>query len=165
MPKNFLVDSFPVVQMIPYKTLNLKLFYIKLLVFIIAEIGINHNGDIEIAKKLIKTAKSAGCDAILIHSKEKTPNEIFSFAKRFKKSKNFIPLVAVPSTYSKTYEKDLTKYGFKIVIYANHLLRSAYPAMVKTAESILQHERAYESEEFCLPTSDIIQLVRTDDDE
>ncbi len=64
MPKNFLVDSFPVVQMIPYKTLNLKLFYIKSLVFIIAEIGINHNGDIEIAKKLIKTAKSAGCDAV-----------------------------------------------------------------------------------------------------
>jgi 2-methylisocitrate lyase-like PEP mutase family enzyme len=56
----------------------------------------------------------AGADAILIHSKEKTPKEIFSFAKEFRKSKNFIPLVSVPSTYSKVYEKDLIKNNFKI---------------------------------------------------
>ena len=56
----------------------------------------------------------AGADGILIHSKEKTPKEIFSFAKEFKKSKNFIPLVSVPSTYSKVYEKDLIRNGFKL---------------------------------------------------
>jgi len=75
----------------------------------------------------------AGADAILIHSKENTPKEIFSFAKKFKKSENFIPLVSVPSTYSKVYEKDLIKNGFKVVIYANQLLRAAYPAMENTA--------------------------------
>ena len=74
----------------------------------------------------------------MIHSKKKIPNEIFSFAKKFKKSKNYIPLVAVPSTYSKVYEKDLIKNGFKLVIYANQLLRSAYPAMLNTAKIILK---------------------------
>ena len=70
----------------------------------------------------------AGANAILIHSKEKTPAEIFSFAREFKKSKNFIPLVSVPSTYSKVYEKDLIKNGFKLVIYANQLLKSSLPS-------------------------------------
>ena len=88
----------------------------------------------------------AGADAILIHSKEKTPAEIFSFAKQFKKSKYYIPLVSVPSTYSKVLEKDLIKNGFKIVIYANQLLRSAYQAMKKTAISILKNGRAYEAD-------------------
>ena len=86
----------------------------------------------------------AGADAILIHSKEKTPAEIFSFAKEFKKSKNFIPLVSVPSTYSKVYEKDLIKNGFKLVIYANQLLRAAYPAMQNAAKTILKNSRALE---------------------
>ena len=81
------------------------------------------------ALKRAEIYSKAGADAILIHSKEKTPKEIFSFAKKFKKSKNFIPLVSVPSTYSKVYEKDLIKNGFKLVIYANQLLRAAYPAM------------------------------------
>lgn len=67
----------------------------------------------------------AGADALLIHSKEKTPSEIFAFAKEFKKNKFFKLLVAVPSTYSKVYEKDLKKNGFKLVIYANQLLRAA----------------------------------------
>ena len=58
----------------------------------------------------------AGADAILIHSKEKTPKEIFAFAQEFRKSKNFIPLVSVPSTYSKVYEKDLIKNGFSLVV-------------------------------------------------
>ena len=86
----------------------------------------------------------AGADGILIHSKEKTPKEIFSFAKEFKKSKNFIPLVSVPSTYSKVYEKDLIRNGFKLVIYANQLLRAAYPAMQFTARKILENNRAFE---------------------
>ena len=68
------------------------------------------------ALKRADTYSKAGADAILIHSKEKTPAEIFSFAKEFKKSKNFIPLVSVPSTYSKVYEKDLIRNGFKLVI-------------------------------------------------
>jgi len=104
----------------------------------------------------------AGADAILIHSKEKTPNEIFSFAKKFRKSKNFIPLVSVPSTYSKVYEKDLIKNGFKLVIYANQLLRAAYPAMQNTAKIILENSRAFEADKKIIPIKEIISLIKND---
>ena len=104
----------------------------------------------------------AGADAILIHSKEKTPAEIFSFAKEFKKSKNFIPLVSVPSTYSKVYEKDLIKNGFKLVIYANQLLRAAYPAMQNTARTILKNKRAFEADKKIIPIKEIINLIKND---
>ena len=104
----------------------------------------------------------AGADAILIHSKEKTPAEIFSFAREFKKSKNFIPLVSVPSTYSKVYEKDLIKNGFKLVIYANQLLRSAYPAMQNTARTILKNSRAFEADKNIIPIKEIINLIKND---
>ena len=78
-------------------------------------------------KDAIKRAESyskAGADAIMIHSKENNPREIFSFAKKFKNSKYFKPMVSVPSTYSSTFEKQLIANSFKIVIYANHLLRA-----------------------------------------
>ena len=104
----------------------------------------------------------AGADAILIHSKEKTPAEIFSFAKAFKKSKNYIPLVSVPSTYSKVYEKDLIKNGFKLVIYANQLLRAAYPAMQNAAKTILQKRRAFEIDKKIIPIKEIINLIKND---
>ena len=104
----------------------------------------------------------AGADAILIHSKEKTPNEIFSFARKFKKSKYFVPLVSVPSTYSKVYEKDLIKNGFKIVIYANQLLRAAYPAMKRIAETILKNSRAYEADKKIISIKEIINLIKND---
>ncbi len=114
------------------------------------------------ALKRAEIYSKAGADAILIHSKEKTPAEIFSFAKMFKKSKNSIPLVSVPSTYSKVYEKDLIKNGFKIVIYANQLLRAAYPAMQKTAEIILKNKRAYEADKQIIPIKEIINLIKND---
>ena len=116
-------------------------------------------------KDAIKRAEiysKAGADAILIHSKQKTPNEIFSFSKEFKKSKNFIPLVSVPSTYSKVYEKDLIKNGFKLVIYANQLLRAAYPAMQTAAKKILQNSRAFEAEKNIIPIKEIINLIKND---
>ena len=104
----------------------------------------------------------AGADAILIHSKEKTPKEIFSFAKEFKKSKYFIPLVSVPSTYSKVHEKDLINNGFKLVIYANQLLRAAYPAMQETAKTILRNSRAFEADKKIIPIKEIINLIKND---
>ena len=104
----------------------------------------------------------AGADAILIHSKEKTPVEIFSFSREFRKSKNFIPLVSVPSTYSKVYEKELIKNGFKLVIYANQLLRAAYPAMKYTARKILEKNRAFEVEKKIIPIKEIINLIKND---
>ena len=70
-----------------------------------------------------------------------------------------MPLVVVPSTYSQTTEEELVKAGVSVVIYANHLLRSAYPAMVKVAESILRNGRAAEAEELCMPIKEIISLI------
>ena len=114
------------------------------------------------ALKRAETYSKAGADAILIHSKEKTPAEIFSFAKEFKKSKNFIPLVSVPSTYSKVYENDLIRNGFKLVIYANQLLRAAYPAMQNTAKTILKNKRAFEADRKIIPIKEIINLIKND---
>ena len=118
--------------------------------------------DLKDALKRAEIYSKAGADAILIHSKEKTPAEIFSFASEFKKSKNFIPLVSVPSTYSKVYEKDLIKNGFKLVIYANQLLRAAYPAMQLTAKKILENSRAFEVEKKIIPIKEIINLIKND---
>ena len=112
------------------------------------------------AMKRAEAYSKSGADAILIHSKEKDPKEIFLFSKQFKKSKNFKPLIAVPSTYSKTYEKDLIKNGFKIVIYANHFLRSIYPSLKKVAKSILKNGRAFEIEKDLSPVNEIISLIK-----
>ena len=68
-------------------------------------------------------------------------------------------MIAVPSTYSKTREKDLIKNGFKVVIYANHLLRASYPAMLKTANTILMKGRAFESDKTVAPIKEILELV------
>ena len=112
------------------------------------------------ALKRAEAYSKAGADAILIHSKENNPKEIFNFAKRFKKSKFFKPLVAVPSSYSKTYEKDLIRNGFKIVIYANHLMRASYPAMVHAAKTILMKKRSYELEDKISSIKEIINLIK-----
>lgn len=102
----------------------------------------------------------SGADLILIHSKEKTPKEIFSFSKVFKNSKNFKPLVSVPSTYSKTTEKMLFENGFKIVIYANQMLRAAYPAMQAAARSILKNQRSHELESKISSVKEVINLIK-----
>ena len=114
-------------------------------------------------KDALKRAESyskAGADLILIHSKEKTPSEIFLFSKIFKKSKFFKPLVSVPSTYSKTSEKMLINNGFKIVIYANHMLRAAYPAMLNAASTILKNQRAFELENKISSVKEVINLIK-----
>jgi len=111
------------------------------------------------AIKRAEAYSKAGADAILIHSKKKNSREIFSFAKRFVKSKYYKPMVAVPSTYSKIYEKDLAKNGFKIVIYANHLLRAAYPAMVEVAKKILVNQRSFDVEKKISSIDEVINLI------
>jgi phosphoenolpyruvate phosphomutase len=70
-----------------------------------------------------------------------------------------VPVVAVPSSYAKVTETELREAGVNIVIYANHLLRSAYPAMIKTAKSILEHERAHEAGEYCMSIDQILELI------
>lgn len=101
----------------------------------------------------------AGADGIMIHSKEKTPVEIFEFCRKYAKFKYKVPLVVVPSIYSSVKEKDLVKAGIRIVIYANQLLRSSYPAMVKTAETILKNGRALEADKYCLPIDEVLKLI------
>tara|TARA_Y100000389_G_C17454678_1_gene517287 strand:+ start:391 stop:1686 length:1296 start_codon:yes stop_codon:yes gene_type:complete len=110
-------------------------------------------------KRAIAYSK-AGADLILIHSKEKNPKEIFSFSKIFRKTKFYKPLVSVPSTYSKTTETMLIKNGFKIVIYANHMLRAAYPAMQNAAKSILKNQRSFELESKISSVKEVINLIK-----
>jgi phosphoenolpyruvate phosphomutase len=103
---------------------------------------------------------NAGADGIMIHSKEKSESEIIEFCEQFQKFNTRVPLVVVPSTYDQITEDELVNLGVNVVIYANHLLRSAYPAMVRTAQSILQHGRAQEaSKKYCMSIKEIIDLI------
>ena len=100
-----------------------------------------------------------GVDGIMIHSKKDKPNEIFEFSKIFRKNHKFIPLVSVPSTYNSVKEDELIKHGFNIVIYANQMLRAAYPAMYKVAESILKNGRSLEADKELIKIKNILELI------
>jgi phosphoenolpyruvate phosphomutase len=105
---------------------------------------------------------SNGADGIMIHSKSESTNEILSFCKRYEKFKKKVPLVVVPSTYNRVVEEELINIGVDVVIYANHLLRSSYPAMVNTAKSILENKRSYEANKSCLPIKEVLELIPND---
>lgn len=103
---------------------------------------------------------AAGADGIMIHSKNKDGMDIKEFCQRFREVDNHTPIVAVPTTYGQFTEEELASWGINIVIYANHMLRSAYPAMVKCAERILETTRCQEaSEEYCMPIKQILNLI------
>ena len=103
---------------------------------------------------------AAGADGIMIHSKNKDGMDIKEFCQRFREVDNHTPIVAVPTTYAQFTEEELASWGINIVIYANHMLRSAYPAMVKCAERILETTRCQEaSEEYCMPIKQILNLI------
>lgn len=101
----------------------------------------------------------AGADGIMIHSRAKDPDEVFEFCREYRKLPKTVPLVVVPTTYSKVTEEELVRNGVNVVIYANHLIRAAYPAMVETAECILRNHRAFEAEERIMPIKDILELI------
>jgi phosphoenolpyruvate phosphomutase len=101
----------------------------------------------------------AGADGIMIHSSQPTPDEILAFCDGYRGLPRRVPLVVVPSTYNAIHEDELEAAGVNIVIYANHMLRSAYPAMVETARSILQHGRSLESDESLMPIKEILHLI------
>lgn len=111
------------------------------------------------AVKRAEAFLDAGADGIMIHSREKEPTEVFEFCARYNKLENRKPLVAVPSSYNKVTEQELIDNGVNIVIYANQLLRSAYPAMMKTAQSILQHGRSAEVDADMMPIKEILELI------
>lgn len=107
-----------------------------------------------------KAYLEAGADGIMIHSCSKEFNEIKAFAQEYNKLENRKPLVAVPSSYSQVTEEELAKNGINMVIYANHLLRAAYPAMVNAAKSILEtHSCQKASDEYCMKIKDILTLI------
>ena len=100
----------------------------------------------------------AGANGILIHSKEENPADIINFAKSFKNNYD-IPLVVVPTTYNQIKVEELSSLGIDIVIFANHLLRSAYPAMLNTAKQILKNGRSHEIEKDLMSVKDIISFI------
>jgi phosphoenolpyruvate phosphomutase len=102
----------------------------------------------------------AGADAIMIHSKEKSGDDIFSFMEQFRAYSATIPVVVVPTAYNQFTEEELHAKGANIIIHANYLLRSAYPSMVRTAESILTHGRSKEAaNEFCMSINDVLTFI------
>jgi len=111
------------------------------------------------ALKRAQTYIEKGTDSIMIHSSRKEPGEIFEFCKQYNKFSNRVPLVVVPSSYNEVYEKDLADAGANIIIYANHMLRSAYPAMLRVAESILGHGRSSDCEDECMQIKEILNLI------
>lgn len=101
----------------------------------------------------------AGADGIMIHSKHKTGEDIRDFCRRFREKDSTTPIVVVPTTYNHVTEDELADWGANVVIYANHMLRAAYPAMVKCAESILANGRSYEANDLCMPIKEILELI------
>ena len=101
----------------------------------------------------------AGADGILIHSKQKEPGEIFEFCRHYAAFERRVPLFVVPSTYNRVTEKELIEHGVSVVIYANQLLRAAYPAMVETAKSILAQGRSAEADDRLMSINEILDLI------
>ena len=101
----------------------------------------------------------AGADGIMIHSRKKEPDEILTFCDAFRREYPQVPLVVVPTSFNVITEKELTAHGVNIVIYANQLTRSAFPAMERTAKTILRCHRALEVDQELMPFKDIIRLI------
>lgn len=101
----------------------------------------------------------AGADGIMIHSRKTSPDEIFEFCDRFRKLFSDIPIVVVPTSFNSVTEKELASHGVNVVIYANQLMRAAFPAMKNAAESILRNHRALEIDDELMPFKDIIRLI------
>ncbi len=102
---------------------------------------------------------AAGADGIMIHSRRKEPDEILEFCDKFRADNKETPIVVVPSSFNVITEEELAAHGVNIVIYANQLTRSAFPAMQKTAEDILRYHRAKEVDDRLMKIKDIITLI------
>ncbi len=102
---------------------------------------------------------AAGADGIMIHSRKKDPTEIFQFCDTFHAEQPDVPIVVVPTSYNQVTEQELAAHGVKVVIYANQLMRAAFPAMENAARSILTHHRAKEIDEQLLSIKKIITLI------
>jgi phosphoenolpyruvate phosphomutase len=104
--------------------------------------------------------EEGGADGICIHSKDKDGAQIKEFLKQFRLYSKDIPVIVIPTTYNQFTDEDLASWGANIIIYANHLLRSAYPAMKKTAEEILKDHRSMEaSAQYCIPIKEVLSII------
>ena len=113
----------------------------------------------EDALKRAEAFVNAGADGIMIHSRRKEPDEILEFCDKFRIKDKKTPIVVVPSSFNTITEEELAAHGVNIVIYANQLTRSAFPAMQKTAEDILKYHRAKEVDDRLMPIKQIITLI------
>lgn len=104
----------------------------------------------------------AGADAIMIHSRKKEPDEIFEFIDNFRAEDKMTPLVVVPTSFNMVTEEVFKERGVNIVIYANQLTRTGFPAMQNAAKMILENHRAKECDDICMPFKDIIRLIPED---
>ena len=117
------------------------------------------NAGIEDALQRAEAYQDAGADAILIHSRQKKPDEIFDFTRRYRSKDSSLPLIVVPSSFNKVHESEFKDKDINVVIYANQLLRAAYPAMLNTAESILNNGRSSDIDSSLLSIKDILDLI------
>ena len=101
----------------------------------------------------------AGADGIMIHSRKKDPSEIIEFVEKFRSKDKTTPIVVVPTSFNSVTTDEFARMGVNVVIYANHMLRAAYPGMMKVAKSILQHKRSLEAEAECMPIKEILELI------
>lgn len=101
----------------------------------------------------------AGADAIMIHSKEKTGMDIKKFCEKFRKDNETTPIIVVPSTFNHITEEEFATWGVNVVIYANHMLRASYPAMVDVAKSILANSRSFDANDKTMPIKEILELI------
>lgn len=101
----------------------------------------------------------AGADGIMIHSRKKDPTEIFEFVDKFREKDKVTPIVVVPTSFNMVTEEEFKERGVNVVIYANQLTRSGFPAMQKTAKTILENHRAKEADDMCMSIKDIITLI------
>ena len=101
----------------------------------------------------------AGADAIMIHSRKKDPSEIFEFVEKYRAKNQTTPIVVVPTSFNAVTEEEFKARGVNIVIYANQLTRTGFPAMQNAAKLILKNHRAKECDDICMPFKDIIRLI------
>ena len=101
----------------------------------------------------------AGADAIMIHSRKKDPAEIFEFVTKFREKNTVTPIVVVPTSFNTVTEQEFKDRGVNVVIYANQLTRTGFPAMQNAARTILEHHRAKECDDLCMPIKEIITLI------
>lgn len=101
----------------------------------------------------------AGADGVMIHSKSKTPDEVYAFCDAFRAVDAKTPIIVVPTTYNGETEEQLASHGINVVIHANHLIRSAFPAMQATAKSILENGRSKEADKLCMSIKEILTLL------